>query len=77
MGTVALDIARFAKVRALHDSTTHSGERAAAADRMSALAEAAGMTVEQATAQMVRHSASISARRQAEEEFLDAPFGVP
>lgn len=50
MSAPTLDVARFAKVRALHDSTTQPGERAAAADRMAALAQAAGMTVEAAMA---------------------------
>ncbi|PXW59832.1 winged helix-turn-helix domain-containing protein [Methylobacterium sp. B4] len=42
----------FAKVRALHDSTTNPGEKAAAAGRMKALARKAGMTVKQAMSKL-------------------------
>lgn len=48
MSTRTLNEARFAKVCALHNGTTSPGERAAAANKMAALAQAAGMTVEQA-----------------------------
>ena len=42
----------FAKVRALHDSTTNPGEKAAAASRMKVLARKAGMTVKQAMSKL-------------------------
>ena len=42
----------FAKVRALHDSTTHAGEKAAAMGRMEALARKAGLTVDQAMSKL-------------------------
>jgi Homeodomain-like domain len=42
----------FAKVRALHDSTTHAGEKANAASRMEALARKAGLTVEEAVSKL-------------------------
>ncbi|CAO4173702.1 Homeodomain-like domain-containing protein [Methylorubrum populi] len=42
----------FAKVRALHDSTTNPGEKAAAAGRMKVLARKAGMTVKQAMSKL-------------------------
>ncbi len=42
----------FAKVRALHDSTTHAGEKANAASRMEALARKAGFTVEEAMSKL-------------------------
>jgi len=45
-------IETFAKVRALHDSTTNPGEKASAADRMKALAGKAGMTVDQALSKL-------------------------
>lgn len=45
-----LDVSRFSKVRALYDSTDHLGEWEAAAGRMKALAQAAGLTVAQAKA---------------------------
>ncbi|CAA2145592.1 hypothetical protein [Methylobacterium bullatum] len=48
----SLDGARFAKVRALHDSTTSPGEKTAAASRMEALAKSAGMTVKQAKSKL-------------------------
>ena len=42
----------FAKVRALHDRTTNPGEKAAAANRMKALAKKAGMTVAEAVSML-------------------------
>ncbi|WP_264051666.1 hypothetical protein [Methylobacterium flocculans] len=42
----------FAKVRALHDRTDSPGEKASAAGRMEALAEAAGMTVAEAVSKL-------------------------
>ena len=42
----------FAKVRALHDSTTSPGEKAAAAGRMKKLARNAGLTVAQAKSKL-------------------------
>lgn len=47
----------FAKVRALHDSTTHAGEKAAAASRMEALARSAGITVDEAVSRLDREAA--------------------
>lgn len=45
---MTVDLSTFAKVRALHNSTTNPGERAAAASRMKVLARKAGLTVKQA-----------------------------
>lgn len=46
------DLATFAKVRALHDSTTNAGEKASAAARMTVLARKAGMTIEEAMSKL-------------------------
>lgn len=46
--TSSLDRAKFAEVRALYLSTTYVGVRQAAQRKMELLAEAAGLTVEQA-----------------------------
>ncbi|CAO4174976.1 helix-turn-helix domain-containing protein [Methylorubrum extorquens] len=46
------DLATFAKVRALHDSTTNAGEKASAAARMTVLARKAGMTVDEAVSKL-------------------------
>lgn len=46
------DLETFTKVRALHDRTDIPGEKAAAANRMEALASAAGMTVAEAVSKL-------------------------
>lgn len=46
----------FAKVRALHDSTTFPAEKAVAAERMEALARAAGMTTAEALSKLDREA---------------------
>lgn len=46
------DLATFAKVHALHDSTTNAGEKASAAARMTVLARKAGMTIEEAMSRL-------------------------
>ena len=51
------DLDTFAKVRALHDRTDSPGEKAAAAGRMNALAQAAGMTVAEAVTKLDRAAA--------------------
>lgn len=50
--TTALDLDLFAKIRRLHDSTTNAGEKAAAAARMSAIAQRAGITIEAAVSKL-------------------------
>jgi DNA invertase Pin-like site-specific DNA recombinase len=46
--TTALDLDLFAKISRLHDSTTNAGEKAAAAARMTVIAQRAGITIEAA-----------------------------
>lgn len=57
------DLKTFAKVRALHDSTTNPGEKAATVGRMKALARKAGMTVRQAKAKLDAPEPSIVASK--------------
>lgn len=71
------DLATFAKVRALHDSTTNAGEKASAAARMTVLARKAGMTVEEAvskldTAEPIPRTAA-QAATDAFNEFFNSP----
>ncbi|MCJ2070045.1 hypothetical protein MKK75_14785 [Methylobacterium sp. J-030] len=65
----------FAKVRALHDSTTNLGEKASAAARMKALAAKAGMTVDQAVSKLDTLSVTIAASRTVNmADFFDTPY---
>ncbi|MCJ2060675.1 hypothetical protein MKL09_29665 [Methylobacterium sp. J-048] len=65
----------FAKVRALHDSTTNPGEKASAAARMKALANKAGMTVDQAVSKLDAPPVTIVASRTVNmADFFDTPY---
>lgn len=61
----------FAKVRVLHDSTTSPGEKAAAANRMEALARSAGMTVAEAMSKLDSPSPGMGAGF---ADFFDTPY---
>lgn len=67
----AFDAARFAKVKAMHDGTTHAGERAAAASRMEAMARSAGMTVEDALSKLDKTHASSAFGANASTSWFD------
>ncbi len=60
----------LAKVRRLHDSTTSPGEKAAAANRMEALARSAGMTVAEALSKLDNTS---SGKGGGFADFFDTP----
>lgn len=78
-----LDIKRFEKVRALHGSTEHQGERASAMRAMRAIAKAAGLSVAQAIAELERPKAvggmpeAHIARCCPGDDFFDWLFGGP
>lgn len=72
----APDLSTFAKVRAVHDSTTIPGEKAAAAGRMKALAQSAGMTVKQAKSKLDR-AAKPAPVPPAPRNFFDDLFNSP
>ncbi|MCJ2076548.1 helix-turn-helix domain-containing protein [Methylobacterium sp. E-016] len=52
MSHPALDLTRFAKIRALHDGAATAGEREAAAGRMQSLVDTAGMTLNEALSKL-------------------------
>ncbi|MDP4027080.1 helix-turn-helix domain-containing protein [Methylobacterium sp. NEAU 140] len=65
----------FAKVRALHDATTHPGERASAAARMKTLARKAGMTVAEAVSKLDAPPVEVAAFRTVNmADFFDTPY---
>ena len=65
----------FAKILALHDSTSNPGEKAAAAARMKVLARKAGFTVEQAVSKLDTPKSKSPARAMANSfaEFMSRP----
>lgn len=68
----------FAKVRALHDSTTSPGEKESAAARMKAIAVKAGFTVEQALSKLDTRRPVTDAQFMVDAfaEFMDRPEAV-
>ena len=72
------DLSTFAKVRALHDSTTNAGEKASAAARMKTLARQAGMTVDQAIGQLDKPAPEIVAFKTIDlNEVFGGLFNTP
>ncbi|MCJ2031308.1 Lrp/AsnC family transcriptional regulator [Methylobacterium sp. J-043] len=67
------DLSTFAKVRALHDSATSPGEKAAAAGRMKALATKVGMTVTEAVSKLDAPMAPPAAPRSIFEDLFNTP----
>jgi hypothetical protein len=68
--TVIAGLETFAKVRALHDSTTSAGEKASAASRMRILARKVGLTVDQAVSKL---DAELTVARNPFEELFNSP----
>ncbi|MGU3337180.1 hypothetical protein ACLBXJ_04140 [Methylobacterium mesophilicum] len=68
----------FAKVRALHDSTTSAGEKESAAARMKAIAVRAGLTVEQALSKLDTPKPVTDAQSMVDAfaSFMDRPEAV-
>lgn len=79
MSSPAFDLARFAKIRALHDGAATAGEREAAAGRMEAAARSAGMTTAEAVSKLDRLKSKVAPTSHAQatadafNEFFNRP----